>query len=87
VLIFYDWIFHLFSDKQQVFAWGLNDFGQLGIGNNENQFIPVVVKSLEGMNIIRVCCGWNHSIALTGSHFVSFLFSPFFSLRVLIFHG
>jgi alpha-tubulin suppressor-like RCC1 family protein len=57
----------LIAEKGKVFAFGHNFYGQLGIGNKEDSSIPVVVKALEGMNIIRICGGYVHSMALTGN--------------------
>lgn len=39
--------------RQQVFGWGSNKQGQLGIGSaNQGVTIPVIVPELDGMNII-----------------------------------
>jgi alpha-tubulin suppressor-like RCC1 family protein len=57
----------LIAEKGKAIAFGDNAYGQLGIGNKENSSIPVVVKALEGMNIIQICCGDFHSMALTGN--------------------
>ncbi|HEY83165.1 MAG TPA: RCC1 repeat- and reductase domain-containing protein, partial [Dehalococcoidia bacterium] len=43
-------------------AWGLNDYGQLGDGTNTNQKIPVLVSNLSG--ITAVAGGRWHSLAL-----------------------
>lgn len=46
-------------------AWGGNGSGQLGNGNYTQQPTPVTVSGLT--NILSVDCGWQHSVALTGS--------------------
>jgi alpha-tubulin suppressor-like RCC1 family protein len=35
----------LITEKGELFAWGNNDEGQLGIGGNEQQLSPVLVTS------------------------------------------
>lgn len=46
----------------EVWAWGQNDFGQLGDSTVANRSTPVKVKHLSG--IIQVAAGTNHSVAL-----------------------
>jgi alpha-tubulin suppressor-like RCC1 family protein len=58
-----------------VFAWGINNFGQLGNGNNnEKSNIPLEIERLRGMNITHIACGNNHNIALTGNQKTSLFF-------------
>jgi len=53
------------SNKGQVFTWGLNDKGQLGIGNEASTYEPVLVSSLAGKVVSRIECGLKHCVALT----------------------
>lgn len=56
------------NDKHQLFAWGLNNHGQLGIGSKFDQSNPVRVKELdpyEGDYVVEVSGGEHHSIART----------------------
>ena len=53
------------NNKRQVFGWGLNNHGQLGIGNKENTSIPTLIKKFEGMDITLIAGGEHHSIAVT----------------------
>ena len=46
-----------------VWAYGLNTSGQLGIGNNDNQSIPMKVDALSNIKAIGV--GYAHALALT----------------------
>jgi regulator of chromosome condensation len=46
-----------------VFAWGLNNYGQLGVGDYENRFRPALVEGLEGC--VQIDGGIHHSLALT----------------------
>lgn len=48
----------------RVYAWGRNDFGQLGNGSTEDSRTPVQVRGLRG--VIAVAAGSGFSLALTG---------------------
>jgi len=47
-----------------VFAWGLNNYGQLGIGTNKDTAVPTEVSGLSGKNIVSIASGMHHTIAL-----------------------
>jgi|GEM_PF-1360617 len=47
-----------------VWAWGVNDNGQLGLGNLIDQSAPVQIPALA--NIASVSAGWVHALALDG---------------------
>lgn len=49
----------------EVYGWGYNGNGQLGIGNNVNQLSPCRVPGLTNVVIIKVVCGYAHTLALT----------------------
>lgn len=56
------------NDKHQVFAWGLNNWGQLGVGDKFNTSVPKRIKDLdpiEGDYVVEVSGGEHHSIART----------------------
>ncbi len=46
----------------ELFAWGRNDYGQLGDGTNTNRLNPVQVNGLT--DIIAVAAGYRHSLAV-----------------------
>ena len=52
----------MIDDAGNVWAWGGNEFGQLGIGNTENQAAPVKIDGLTGIEAVAV--GDSHSLAL-----------------------
>jgi regulator of chromosome condensation len=65
--------YHTFAitDTNDVFAWGLNNFGQLGVGNADNQFIPCSISQPPTSSDIssKVCLiqfggGQHHSISV-----------------------
>uniref|UniRef100_A0A1L8DT79 Putative hect e3 ubiquitin ligase n=1 Tax=Nyssomyia neivai TaxID=330878 RepID=A0A1L8DT79_9DIPT len=56
------------TNSGEIFAWGSNDYGQLGIGTKvEKASKPVQVEALSGIPIAFICCGSNHSFAVSTS--------------------
>uniref|UniRef100_A0A8C6VVF6 Regulator of chromosome condensation (RCC1) and BTB (POZ) domain containing protein 1 n=1 Tax=Nothobranchius furzeri TaxID=105023 RepID=A0A8C6VVF6_NOTFU len=52
-------------DNGEVYGWGYNGNGQLGIGNNGNQLCPCRLATLQGVCIQQVVAGYAHCLALT----------------------
>ncbi|KAM8924385.1 putative E3 ubiquitin-protein ligase HERC4 isoform 3-T3 [Pelodytes ibericus] len=48
-----------------IFGWGRNKFGQLGLSDETDRYIPVLLKSLRSQKIVYICCGEDHTAALT----------------------
>jgi Tol biopolymer transport system component/alpha-tubulin suppressor-like RCC1 family protein len=46
-----------------VWAWGQNDWGQVGDGTTTDRLVPVAVSSL-GSGVVEIAAGWHHSLAL-----------------------
>lgn len=42
------------TDNGDVYAWGRNGVGQLGIGNTTDQQTPLIITSLQGRNIVKM---------------------------------
>ena len=57
------WGHSLAMVKGQLWAWGLNDHGQLGLGNRVYQWRPVKVPSSK--NFVAIAAGEYHSLALS----------------------
>lgn len=53
------------TDVGEVYGWGYNGVGQLGIGNYVNQLSPVKVSGLNGIVIEKIVCGYAHTLALS----------------------
>jgi alpha-tubulin suppressor-like RCC1 family protein len=52
-----------------VWAWGNNEFGQLGIGGNTSTSTPVEVEgALLGLDVVAIAAGDRHSLALTAEN-------------------
>ena len=49
----------------EVYSWGNNTYGQLGLGHSEDTHSPAYVPALSKIRLQRVICGGQHTIALT----------------------
>lgn len=56
------------TDDGQVFSFGLNRFGELGLGNDQETFTPTVIPDLN--SIYKVACGRHHSAAIDEDGFL-----------------
>ena len=69
------------AENGEVFSWGYNRYGSLGLGDNTNRNKPEqVCGSLKGKKIIQISCEScnGHCVALTGMSFSFFYFYLFF---------
>ncbi|XP_065152323.1 probable E3 ubiquitin-protein ligase HERC4 isoform X1 [Paramisgurnus dabryanus] len=48
-----------------VFGWGRNKFGQLGLSDNNDRCFPALLKTLRSQRVVYICCGEDHTAALT----------------------
>merc|ERR1719278_1699662 len=56
------------SASGQLYTWGNNSKGQLGLGRNSDMvFSPTLVESLAGVPVAGVACGGNHTLVVTRS--------------------
>ena len=53
------------NETKHVYSWGLNNWGQLGIGHRENMSTPTEIKAFKGIDIKQIWGGAHHAIALT----------------------
>lgn len=53
------------NSENDLFSWGRNKFGCLGLGHEKDQFFPY--KTLVGAKVERLACGVDHNIALCRS--------------------
>lgn len=50
----------------EIWAWGLNNYGQLGVGNAMKKIAnPTKIASLDGIPIAYIACGSYHSFAIS----------------------
>ncbi|MCN0178145.1 Ig-like domain repeat protein [Salinispora arenicola] len=50
-----------------VLAWGENNFGQLGTGNNINSSVPITVALPPDTTVVAIAASHGHSLALTSA--------------------
>ncbi|TDH65060.1 uncharacterized protein CCR75_002142 [Bremia lactucae] len=55
------------TDKGELYTFGMNDCGQLGLDHTQHQSTPQLAKSLEGMEVAMVACGLYHTIICTAA--------------------
>lgn len=62
----------------QLFTWGSGNYGQLGHGTSQDQYVPTLVTSLVQYKVVDVACGTcceetdgAHTLALTDDGQVS----------------
>jgi len=56
--------------NSMVYSWGNGYEGSrpaTGLGTSENILVPTLVGALADKDIVKIGCGWDHSMALTGS--------------------
>lgn len=51
-------------DPYHIYATGMNNYGQLGTGNLENQIVFTLIGKVKGKNIRGVVAGGHHSFFL-----------------------
>ena len=50
-----------------VYSWGDGDYGKLGRGGSDGCKSPKLIEKLSGLDVIKVYCGAQFSVALTKS--------------------
>lgn len=53
------------DDNGELYSWGYNGNGQLGIGTNTNQPNPCRITGLIGTFVTQIVCGCAHAVALS----------------------
>jgi hypothetical protein len=54
------------TESGRVFSWGYNEFGQLGLNNNNKDVDkPSIVSLSNEISIKKISCGLNHSLLLS----------------------
>ena len=53
------------DDQGQVWSWGRNEAGQLGVGDTKDKFVPTLIQELTGHTIVEVATGKSHTLFLT----------------------
>lgn len=53
------------DDEGQVWAWGRNEAGQLGLGDQKDRQVPTLVPAISGYEVVEVASGKLHTLFLT----------------------
>lgn len=54
------------SHTGEVYVWGENNYGKLGLGHKENQYLPQKINFWDGKEkVTKISCGYDHTIFLT----------------------
>ncbi|CAK6432981.1 unnamed protein product [Pipistrellus nathusii] len=53
------------SMSGNVYSWGRNDFGQLGLGHTHNEEFPSLIEALDSQKVEFLACGGSHTALLT----------------------
>lgn len=82
----------MLPENEDIFVWGKNDFGQLGIGplpHNPYKKVesPTHLPAFSSHRTKQICCGFRHSVALLGllkllSQVIQFRIWPSFYLGI-----
>ncbi|XP_062225946.1 ultraviolet-B receptor UVR8-like isoform X2 [Phragmites australis] len=56
----------IITDEGEVFCWGWNKYGQLGLGDSMDRNVPCSVL-VEAYHPLNVSCGWWHTLVLAES--------------------
>ncbi|CAG9317861.1 unnamed protein product [Blepharisma stoltei] len=52
------------GSNHELYAWGANSNGELGLGNFENRISPTSIVALKGRSVNKISCGGSYCIAL-----------------------
>lgn len=52
-------------DTGEVYGWGYNGNGQLGVSSGGNQPTPCRLAALQGIHVQKIACGFAHTLVLT----------------------
>ena len=58
--------------QKEVYAWGANDKGQLGLGSSFDSPVPKIVTALSGSQVDGIACGFAHTVVLSQRRVYSF---------------
>ncbi|XP_066241171.1 E3 ISG15--protein ligase HERC5 [Saccopteryx leptura] len=53
------------SMSGNLYSWGRNDFGQLGLGHTNNEVFPSLIEALDNQEVEFLACGGSHTALLT----------------------
>ncbi|EKX40590.1 hypothetical protein GUITHDRAFT_75473, partial [Guillardia theta CCMP2712] len=54
------------SESGELWSFGCNCHGQLGLGDSTDRLVPVLVPSMTKKNLSEIACGFHHLVAISG---------------------
>lgn len=60
------------TEDGNLYTWGRNDRGQLGINSNTFTTVPILVVFPKNKKIKDFALGWNHSLAVSSNFEIHF---------------
>lgn len=55
------------TEDGDLYGWGWGRYGNLGLGDRDDRFVPEKVSPVEGEKMALVACGWRHSVTVSSS--------------------
>ncbi|KAM0840808.1 hypothetical protein ACQ4PT_059409 [Festuca glaucescens] len=55
------------TEDGDLYGWGWGRYGNLGLGDRDDRFVPEKVSPVEGEKMGLVACGWRHSVTVSSS--------------------
>ena len=60
------WLLTCFKEDNKIFVWGINEYGELGLGDTENRTTPTELKSLTKVNVTSISCSYLAVLLVSG---------------------
>ncbi|KAM0855667.1 hypothetical protein ACQ4PT_049609 [Festuca glaucescens] len=55
------------TEDGDIYGWGWGRYGNLGLGDRNDRYVPEKVSLVEEEKMVRVACGWRHTITVSSS--------------------
>ncbi|RDX59031.1 Ultraviolet-B receptor UVR8, partial [Mucuna pruriens] len=55
------------TENGELYGWGWGRYGNLGLGDRNDRWIPEKVSSVDCDKMVMVACGWRHTISVSSS--------------------
>ncbi|RVW55258.1 Ultraviolet-B receptor UVR8 [Vitis vinifera] len=55
------------TEDGELYGWGWGRYGNLGLGDRNDRLVPEKVSTVEGVKMVKVACGWRHTISVSSS--------------------
>jgi hypothetical protein len=72
-------LINYFSEDGDVYSWGSNSYGQLGLGHEKSTSSPKYISTFKEKQIVRISAGGSCSAALTSTSLIRLFFSEIYT--------